>query len=99
MARNTQEIAEACGCSRDDVRGAKEIKWANLGKIAELPKSDHAAASHATDPTPPIYNIWKQQNKTEGSSHFGNSGMSDAARAIFRPHHARLDTGDTWPGD
>jgi hypothetical protein len=45
-------------------------------KSAELPnlnKSDKAAAEHATDFDPPIYNIWKQQLKTNGSSHFGNS--------------------------
>jgi hypothetical protein len=32
-----------------------------------------AAADHATDFQVPIYNIWKQQEKTKGSSHFGNS--------------------------
>ena len=30
-------------------------------------------ADHATDFTPPIYNVWKQQEKTPGLSHFGNS--------------------------
>ncbi len=28
---------------------------------------------HATDFTPPVYNVWKQQEKTTGLSHFGNS--------------------------
>lgn len=42
-------------------------------EMADLPKSDKAAASHATDFEVPIYNIWKQQEKTKGSSHFGNS--------------------------
>jgi hypothetical protein len=36
-------------------------------------QSFKTAANHATDFTPPIYNVWKQQTKTEGSSHFGNS--------------------------
>ncbi len=36
-------------------------------KMAELPKSDQAVATHATDFEPPIYNIWKQQKKTAGS--------------------------------
>ena len=31
------------------------------------------AAEHASDFDAPIYNIWKQQTKSEGSSHFGNS--------------------------
>ena len=41
-----------------------------IGKVAESPK---AAAAHAVDFEPPIYNVWKQQTKTAGSSHFGNS--------------------------
>jgi hypothetical protein len=41
--------------------------------LEKLPKPQRAAAEHATDFTPPIYNIWKQQEKTSGSSHFGNS--------------------------
>lgn len=45
-------------------------EFSNLGRLAESAKAD---ASHATDFTPPIYNIWKQQDKTPGSSHFGNS--------------------------
>lgn len=43
---------------------------ADLQKVS---KSDRARAEHATDFDPPIYNIWKQQEKTAGSSHFGNS--------------------------
>lgn len=42
-------------------------------KSEELQKSDKSAAEHATDFEPPIYNVWKQQTKTEGASHFGNS--------------------------
>jgi hypothetical protein len=38
-----------------------------------LGKSERAFADHATDITPPIYNIWKQQEKTPGVSHFENS--------------------------
>lgn len=38
-----------------------------------LSKEQLAAADHATDFSAPIYNIWKQQDKTAGSSHFGNS--------------------------
>lgn len=38
-----------------------------------LSKVEQATAEHATDFTPPIYNIWKQQEQTEGSKHFGNS--------------------------
>jgi hypothetical protein len=64
-----QEIANAEGMPRttvtDQTKGLDEI-----GNIAESVK---AAANHATDFEPPIYNVWKQQTKTAGGQHFGNS--------------------------
>lgn len=66
---STDEISEATGASKADVSGV-------CSKMADLPnlnKPDQSSAEHATDFTPPIYNIWKQQEKTAGSSHFGNS--------------------------
>ena len=63
-----QEIADAVGIGQAEV--AKSIP---NGVLAELNKTDQSAAEHATDFTPPIYSIWKQQEKTNGSSHFGNS--------------------------
>jgi hypothetical protein len=48
---------------------AVSLPFGEFGKLAENPK---AAASHATDFQVPLYNIWKQQEKTAGSSHFGN---------------------------
>lgn len=47
-------------------------------ETADLPKcnkSDQANADHATDFQVPLYNVWKQQEKTAGSSHFGNSDV------------------------
>jgi ParB-like chromosome segregation protein Spo0J len=44
----------------------------NIG-IGSLAKTDKSSAEHTTDFTPPLYNIWKQQEKTSGASHFGNS--------------------------
>lgn len=41
--------------------------------IGNLAKTELAAAEHATNFDAPIYNVWKQQTKTEGASHFGNS--------------------------
>jgi hypothetical protein len=38
------------------------------GNLADPNKTDHAAADHATDFDPPIYNISKQQGKTAGAS-------------------------------
>lgn len=67
MASYTQEeIAEAVGVHIDTVNDIYR-------KMADLPKSEKSMAEHAADFDPPIYNIWKQQTKTEGSSHFGNS--------------------------
>jgi DNA modification methylase len=62
-----EEIAEREGLTKETV---SEIV---SQKTADLPESDKAAASHATDFEPPIYNIWKQQDKTSGSEHPGNT--------------------------
>lgn len=35
-----------------------------FGDLAKLAKSDRAAAEQVTDFEPPIYNIWKQQEKS-----------------------------------
>lgn len=70
MACHTQqEIADTIGIAQQTVAG--EI--ADFTEIGQLSESGKAAANHATDFEPPIYNIWKQQKKTTGSSHFGNS--------------------------
>lgn len=61
------EIAADVGCS------ATQAKDVISSESATLPKATKPAAEHATDFDPPIYNIWKQQTKSEGSSHFGNS--------------------------
>jgi hypothetical protein len=41
--------------------------------MAELPESLKPAALHLTDFDPPLYNVWKQQKKSESGKHFGNS--------------------------
>jgi ParB-like chromosome segregation protein Spo0J len=67
MACHTQEeIAEEVNVTQSEV--AKSIP---NGESAEWNKN--ASALHQTDFDPPIYNVWKQQTKTDGSSHFGNS--------------------------
>lgn len=64
-----EEIAEREGVDQGDL--SKMVKsFMDNGNLAE---SHKAAASHVTDFDPPIYNVWKQQEKTPGSSHFGNS--------------------------
>jgi hypothetical protein len=61
-----QEIAEAEDMPRETVRN----ETGNFGQICNLAKSAKAAAEHAVDFDPPIYNIWKQQEKTSGSKPF-----------------------------
>lgn len=67
-----QEIGEEVGCPRKTVDDVV-VTFGENGNIANLAKTDQSAATHATDFAPPIYNIWKQQAKTNGSNHFGNS--------------------------
>jgi DNA-binding XRE family transcriptional regulator len=64
-----QEIADAVGVPRQSL----DETFAENGNIANLGKSQQSAADHATDFDVPIYNVWKQQMKSEGSTHFGNS--------------------------
>ena len=72
MACYTQEeIAERENVPRETVRDL----IGSFGEIGNLAESAKAAASHATDFEPPLYNIWKQQEKTAGLNHFGNSEM------------------------
>jgi len=64
-----EEIAEEVGSSKSDI----DRCISQFGDFAVLGKTHQAAADHATDFEPPIYNIWKQQTKTAGSNHFANS--------------------------
>jgi hypothetical protein len=64
-----QEAADAEGMVRRTVADLT----ADFGEIGKLSESAKAAAQHATDFDPPLYNVWKQQTKTAGGKHFGNS--------------------------
>ncbi len=59
------EIAEAVGLSE------KEIGKVVSDQTAELPKGQKVLAHHESDFDVPIYNVWKQQTKSEGSSSGG----------------------------
>jgi hypothetical protein len=80
-ARNKRifELWMAC-YSNEEIGKEFEMTPQAVGQVlkesADLPKLsklDQANAEHATDFDVPIYNVWKQQTKSEGSSHFGNS--------------------------
>jgi hypothetical protein len=79
LACHTQEeIAEACGITHPT---AIKVTDDFVNSVLEN-QTYKAAASHATDFEPPIYNIWKQQTKSEGSSHFGNSEVRRLEKAL-----------------
>lgn len=63
------EIASICSVSTGEVSSISS----EMADLPKLTKSDQSAAEHATDFELPIYNVWKQKEKTPGSSHFGNS--------------------------
>jgi transcriptional regulator with XRE-family HTH domain len=70
LACHTQEeIADATGWSRPTVTSFVENENAFLSDKTVAAKANHADEAFQI----PIYNIWKQQAKSEGSSHFGNS--------------------------
>lgn len=70
IACHTQEeIAEATGWSQPTVKSFIENEKDFLSDKTQQSKANHADESFQI----PIYNIWKQQEKTSGSSHFGNS--------------------------
>lgn len=51
----------------------KALKAAEDERQEKIIAANREQAEHAAGFDPPIYNIWKQQTKSEGSSHFGNS--------------------------
>jgi hypothetical protein len=79
--RNNRIFDKWLACwTLDEIAESENISKAQLSEVCSVftelekcNKPQRAAAEHATDFTPPIYNIWKQQEKTSGSSHFGNS--------------------------
>jgi hypothetical protein len=58
---------------KDDGRKTTDDHIATFGETVLQNQSAKLAAEHAIDFELPIYNIWKQQEKTEGSDHFGNT--------------------------
>jgi dsDNA-binding SOS-regulon protein len=84
--RTQDEIAEAVGWPKQSVNRwlsglsqnpeiGETVQTQDSEKESpfKLSKTENAVAEHSTDFDPPIYNIWKQQTKSEGASHFGNS--------------------------
>lgn len=77
--RRIFEMWMACA-TQEEISSREDLTTQGIGQIlkemADVPKlskSEQALASHAVDFDPPLYNIWKQQEKSSGSRHFGNS--------------------------
>ena len=73
------QIAEALGLARNTVNvlmseSSKMDIWQKLAIFSEY---------HDPDWQPPLYNVWKQQNKTNLTDHFGNSEASFADRLLY----------------
>ena len=62
------EIAESEGIS---VRQFRDLF--RISRTGKLPKSSQTLATYSEPDWTPIYNVWKQQTKTPGVDHFGNS--------------------------
>ncbi|MCK9229253.1 MAG: hypothetical protein M0Q23_00890 [Syntrophales bacterium] len=60
-----EEIAER----EQMTRQAVALILQEMAELPKLAKSDKSTASHETGFTPPLYNIWTKQTKTNAVSH------------------------------
>ena len=74
------EIADSEGMSQKAVSDIL-VEFPELEKLL---KSAQTLATYAEEGwTPPIYNVWKKQTKTEGVNHFGNSEVSFVDNLLY----------------
>jgi hypothetical protein len=59
--------------NRNLAKGTVNEVCSEMADLPKLNKPELANAEHATDFEIPLYNVWKQQTKTGGSGHPGNS--------------------------
>ncbi|MBI4962468.1 MAG: ParB N-terminal domain-containing protein [Desulfomonile tiedjei] len=52
-------------------------------EMANLPEANKPVASHLVDFTPPLYNVWTFQKKTNNVSHFGNSEVTIVDNLLY----------------
>jgi len=73
------EIAEAVGCSVQPVKDVVQER----DKNADLQKNLILATYQDPDWKPPLYDVWKAKEKSNGTSHFGNSEMSFVDNLLY----------------
>lgn len=76
-----EEIGEAVGVSKMEV--SREIEALLCNDMANLPKSYKVRADFADDFAVPLYDLWKQQEKSPGVQHFGNSEPRILERLLY----------------
>lgn len=74
-----EEIAEQVGVSEGTVHELIE----KSSEIPSLEKMRILSEYRDPDWTPPLYNVWKRQEKTNGVSHFGNSEVSFVDNLLY----------------
>ncbi len=72
-----QEIADTVGCTKETV---SEIV---CQKTEKLQKSDKPSATHQTDFTIPLYNVWKYKECAEQSEHSGKTNVKIVDNLLY----------------
>lgn len=67
---------------QDSATAKKKKDWEEQRK-QKIIEHNRANAEHESEFDVPIYNIWKQQTKSEGSSHYGNSEVTWVDRLLY----------------
>lgn len=80
LACHTQEeIAEAVSSPRQTVTDILK----GFAETVPENQTGKTLAAHAADFDPPLYNVWKRQEKTPGSSHPGNTDASFVDNLLY----------------
>jgi DNA modification methylase len=66
----------------DDAAEKVKKEWEEK-RQAKIVEENTSNADHSADFAVPIYNVWKQQNKSEASEHFGNSEVAWVDRLLY----------------
>jgi hypothetical protein len=59
------------------------LKIDDLSSFAKISKITQIIANHETEFDAPLYNVWKQQKKTKGSTHAGNTEVTFVDNLLY----------------